>query len=142
MMMRALTVRQPWAAQIVDGDKIIENRTWHPPSTMRILIHAGVRPAAGVPMQPRDLADTGSILGSVMVADWHDGDCCDGTCTYAAGAMSRHHFGAAPDRRFWHWELRSPRRFVTPIPRVRGALGLWMPPDTLQHLIETAEVVR
>ncbi|HEY0879897.1 MAG TPA: hypothetical protein VGE37_05285 [Archangium sp.] len=43
--MRALTVRQPWAAFISLGWKLIENRTWQPPASLmgeRFAIHAGV----------------------------------------------------------------------------------------------------
>lgn len=43
--MKALTVKQPWAAAIVQGPKRIENRTWRPPVSLvgsRILIHAAL----------------------------------------------------------------------------------------------------
>jgi hypothetical protein len=39
--MKALTIRQPWAALIVAGFKNIENRTWTTKYRGPLLIHAG-----------------------------------------------------------------------------------------------------
>lgn len=43
--MHALTLIQPWGGLIATGVKLVENRTWHPPSSMRngtrFAIHAG-----------------------------------------------------------------------------------------------------
>lgn len=39
----ALSVRQPWAALIVAGVKLVEVRTWATRRTGRVLIHAGKR---------------------------------------------------------------------------------------------------
>lgn len=43
--MLALTVCQPYASMIASGEKLCENRTWHPPKSLRsgtwIAIHAG-----------------------------------------------------------------------------------------------------
>lgn len=41
MIVRALTLKQPWASAVVFGPKRIENRTWRGPVGERIAIHAG-----------------------------------------------------------------------------------------------------
>ena len=41
--MKAISIRQPWAWLIVDGDKTIENRTWVTTYRGPLLIHAGLR---------------------------------------------------------------------------------------------------
>ena len=41
--MKALSVQQPWAWQIVNGYKDIENRSWQTSYRGRIYIHAGKR---------------------------------------------------------------------------------------------------
>ena len=48
MIYPVLTVRQPWAALIVNGYKNVENRNWHLPDKYRnttVLIHASAKPA-------------------------------------------------------------------------------------------------
>ncbi|HWL09767.1 MAG TPA: ASCH domain-containing protein [Planctomicrobium sp.] len=40
--MKAITISQPYASLIADGEKIVENRTWHPGYTGPLAIHAGL----------------------------------------------------------------------------------------------------
>jgi len=47
MIMKAISIRQPWAGLIILGFKDIENRTWPAPGRIHgtnILIHAGKQP--------------------------------------------------------------------------------------------------
>lgn len=46
-MIRALTVRQPWASDIVDGVKTIEVRSRHTHHRGPLVIHASARPDDG-----------------------------------------------------------------------------------------------
>lgn len=39
--MKALTISQPFASMIADGEKFIENRTWYTPYRGTLAIHAG-----------------------------------------------------------------------------------------------------
>jgi len=39
--MKALSIRQPWAWLIVNGYKLVENRSWHSSYRGPLLIHAG-----------------------------------------------------------------------------------------------------
>ena len=56
--MKTLTLHQPWASLIRDGDKAIETRSWPAPKALvgqRIAIHAGKR-QVGPDKLPTDLA--------------------------------------------------------------------------------------
>jgi len=72
VIMRALTIKQPWAQLIALGVKRIENRTWLPPNWVmgeRIAIHAGQAWVPGVHMAP-DRADCvhGAIIATATVS--------------------------------------------------------------------------
>jgi hypothetical protein len=136
--MRAITVRQPWAWQIINQGKDVENRTRNIAGKYRgpVAIHAGLQPdkeeLRRLPMRapewvtaPR-VFDYGVILGVVDLVDVHQAApfCC-----------------ASDWGEFWvghHLMLANPR----PIPireqiRCRGALGLWTPPaDVVDRLAE------
>lgn len=124
-MMRALTIRQPWAWLIVQGYKTVENRTWATAHRGPLAIHAAQRvdetairvlarqyAEVGEPLSAEELADlhtTGAILGVVDLVD----------CT-------RNPQGA--DRQWWQpgcwaWVLRNPVE-VEPL-ACTGRLGLW-----------------
>jgi predicted transcriptional regulator len=70
--MKALSIRQPWATLVVNGDKNIEIRSWRPRNMafpQRIWIHAGrqidmemLAESAITPDLPR-----GAIIGEVMM---------------------------------------------------------------------------
>lgn len=114
---RALTIRQPWAALIAHGIKRVENRTWGTAWRGTLLIHAakGADPYPdGVPWV--DGADVRSAI--VAVATLADVHVCDGACSP----------WAEPGRH--HWVLTDVRALAEPVPG-RGALGLWRP-----HLTE------
>jgi hypothetical protein len=145
-----LTVRQPWASALLrtDDRKTIENRTW--PTALRgtIAIHAGAAlddKPRGNPWlldrawgraQPADL-ERGAVIGTVRIVDCHmqgDPSCeCDSNPWAEFGMRD---LGQKP---VFHWITDDPRDFVTPIP-ARGALGLWHPGPSLEHLIAIAEV--
>lgn len=134
--MRALSVRQPWAWQIVNQGKNIENRTRNIAGKYRgpVAIHASLKPdkdaLARLPMHapewvtaPR-VFDYGVILGVVDLVDVHH---CFNALTNFEGCSP----WAEPDN--WHLVLANPRpvsdRPITnPGIRCRGQLGLWTPP--------------
>lgn len=76
-IVKALSVRQPWAHLIVTGEKDIENRTWHTKFRGKILIHA----AQSIDMQAYDhlkhfyklppvkYLERGGIVGGVEIVD-------------------------------------------------------------------------
>lgn len=148
-MMRALTVQQPWAAAMFrrPNPKDIENRTWKTDMRGRIAIHAGQRVdrdafRQGVNLDERALAraerDRGAILGTVNLVGMHEAgpmSCALNGCRDNVWAHE-----PEPGRRLYHWEIESPREFVTPI-RATGALQLWELGPSLEHLVEIAEVL-
>lgn len=87
MVIPALSIRQPWAWLIVNGQKDIENRDWPTGFRGRMLVHAGLtlsRPdyedvstcllmrdlhPAGMPAFPDLKGYCGGIVGSVEVVD-------------------------------------------------------------------------
>lgn len=107
-VLKALTVRQPWANAIIWAGKTVENRSWRTSYRGRLYIHAGQRLEpdhvlpVGVPV-PR-----GAIIGTVEVTGCHR---CDGSCSAWAEAD------------WCHWVLADPVALAEPVP-CRGALGL------------------
>jgi hypothetical protein len=77
-MIKALSIRQPWAWLIVHGAKDIENRKWRTHFRGPILIHASktIDRAAydqladeGIALPPIDELQTGGIIGRAEIAD-------------------------------------------------------------------------
>ncbi len=70
--MKALSIRQPWASLIVNGDKTIEIRSWKPRTMafpQKVWIHAGRqmdRETPAVSVIPTDLP-RGAIIGEVSI---------------------------------------------------------------------------
>jgi len=147
-MMRALTVRQPWAGAmfIGEGAKRVENRTWN--TTMRgtVLIHAGKAidmdaPAGLSPLFYSPMEVRGAILGTVKITDSHlEGDACTDACSEVIpGTVTRWAQRAtyADPRPIYHWVLDEASLFVTPIP-CKGALQWWEPDYSTQYLVDLA----
>lgn len=145
---RALTVREPWASAIVDGDKDTENRSQGFPKWYRgtLLIHAGQALSISGVRDPRireryDLDQIramhrGAVIGVVHVDDVHPANwCCHpwGEDTYKPANPE-----ARPVGTVTHLELARPVRLQRPIP-ARGALGLWRPDHDL--LLEVAHAL-
>jgi hypothetical protein len=111
--MFALSVRQPWASQIVAGARPHEVRRWHTELRGPLAIHASGRlPPGGFP--PGRPLPLGYVLGTVELAD------CVRVEDLPAGerALAGSHPG------HWVWRFRDPRPFPRPI-RARGRLGLF-----------------
>lgn len=135
--MRAITVRQPWAWQIINQGKNIENRTRNIAGKYRgpVAIHAGLKPdqeaLARLPKRapewvtaPR-VFDYGVILGVVDLVDVHPSSpfCCAGD------------WGETWD--VHHLVLANPRPIpLNEQPKCRGALGLWTPPADIVARLE------
>lgn len=115
----ALSVKQPWAALILAGEKTVENRSW-----TRRLENAPVLLNASLGRDRhayRLSRQTGVLLGAVTLTGIHHARVCAGCCT----------IWSEPDQ--YHWQVTSPVVFRDPIP-CRGALGLWNPPGEAQAL--------
>lgn len=74
--MKALTICQPYADQIVKGEKVIENRSWPAPRRLvgqRIAIHAGKSKSW---MEPDDLTERPDMVFGAIVATAELVACC------------------------------------------------------------------
>ncbi len=98
--MRALTIRQPWAEQILTGTKRREYRSWRTDHRGPLVIHAAARPDLPLPA-PLPL---GAYVGVVMLRAVHRRD--DG----------------------FAWILEDPWRLPHPIPG-KGRLGFFHVPE-------------
>lgn len=122
-MIRALTIRQPWAAAIAHADKRIENRTWPTSYRGTLLIHAGKtvdrragRLASAVVRGLR--LDLGAVLAVAKVTGCHDSAEERIPCTPWSATGQFHHV------------LDEVTALPLPIPWT-GAQGLWVPPPVL-----------
>jgi hypothetical protein len=133
-ILRALSVRQPWAAAIAHYGKNIENRTRRTHHRGLIAVHASLEPAADADhalQWIREVADStprqvlshdvrGVIIAVAEIVGCHeagDTEHCieDGGCSPWARPAG------------WHWELDNVRPLPHPV-GARGALGLWRLP--------------
>ena len=124
--MRALTIKQPWAAAITHGKKRCENRTWATKYRGALLIHAGatVDRHAILPFGKNSELPAWGVTRSAIVAvaelvDVHPGcDCC-------------RPWG---EPHVYHWQLDDVRPLPEPVP-CKGRLGLWTPDADLTQAV-------
>jgi hypothetical protein len=121
--LHTLSIRNPWAFEIILGRKDIENRDWKPrlETPFRLNIHAGKvfdeNPyyRGTLTREQCGAYRMGALVGIVTVVAIHDGYACRNACS--KWAMTAR----------WHWEL-SNAHAIDPIP-MKGRLGLWEVPD-------------
>ena len=121
-VVRALTIKQPWAELIITGLKDVENRSQRTRYRGRFAVHAGLRRAdlddLDLDSMPRKLRrpvqdawqrhdNPGRVLGTVELVD-----CLDNSSSPWAITG------------YWHWILRDPRPYSRPVP-AKGQLGMW-----------------
>ena len=141
-IMKAITIKQPWASLIVHGIKDIENRTWPCPRKyigQRVFIHAAGSHGRKFSI---DLTDAqtkaafatiaietmfgnmpfGSIIGSVEIVD-----------------CSINHPSIWAEKGIYNWILANPILFNKPIENVKGKLSFWEYPGINEVKIECPE---
>jgi hypothetical protein len=116
--MRALTIRQPYAALIADGIKSIEVRSWRTSYRGPLLICASARPAD----VEEELTDGRAVILPAGVA------CCVVDLWDVTPFSLWHEEAACCDweANLYAWRLRHPRP-VQPVP-VKGQQRLFYPP--------------
>ena len=128
-VVKALTVRQPFAALLVCGLKTIEARSWPTRHRGPLLIHAGQGRLTLVPeflplleQVPEELREAkGALLGVVDIVE----------CRPARRADRRAMcIAEAPDPAIFAWVVTQPRPLLAPLP-CAGKLSLWPVPDPL-----------
>jgi hypothetical protein len=141
-IMKAITIKQPWASLIVHGIKDIENRTWPCPRKyigQRVFIHAAGSHGRKFSI---DLTDAqtkaafatiaietmfgnmpfGSIIGSVEIV-----------------GCSINHPSIWAEKGVYNWILANPILFNKPIENVKGKLSFWDYPGINEVKIECPE---
>lgn len=138
--MKALTLIQPWGGLIATGVKLVENRTWPPPTSMigqRFAIHAGAKLDRET---IEDLLDDGLVdhdswrtKSAILAVATLTGYVVDGAVNpkYSIDRL-------APEQRRWFngpigFVLADVRRLERPV-ACKGALQFW----TLATEIEAA----
>lgn len=122
----ALTIRQPWLAAILAGDKRVENRSWPTKYRGFIALHAAralSREGRDDPLVQAVLArpgapalTTGALVATARITDCHrDIGCCR---PWGQPGL-------------YHWTLADVRPLPEPIPAT-GRLGLWHPDPALR----------
>jgi activating signal cointegrator 1 len=134
---RILSVRQPYADQIIFGDKWNELRSWKTPYRGPIYIHASRWDG------PRDQPTPGSGVTGALIGRVHLVDCLSEDVLAALEAHTRDRAPLAPElqplarffRKFsraswqhgigpWNWVLTEPAPLVSPY-TIPGKLNLW-----------------
>lgn len=157
--LRALSVRQPWAWAIANGNKDVENRSRLTKYRGPIAIHASLTWDSDGETSPVVRAAWDQFVRNLPRLNAHHGPLRKESLWMGFGAVigvaeivGCHLHGdpdipcAAADATWpcspwavhgqWHWELANARPLPKPIP-ARGALGLWrMPGDVEQHVRE------
>ncbi len=130
--LRALTVRQPWAACIASRRKLVENRTWATRYRGPLPIHSSGTRDRAVPrlaLETYSLAPSPSwalsaILAVVELTDCHEYKlgCCDTPWAEKGGGT-------------WHWMLANVRALSQPV-ECTGRLSIWRPrPETVAAVL-------
>lgn len=118
--MRVLTISQPYASLIANGEKWVENRRWSTNYRGPLVIHAGKGTQY---MTHAEMREDGLPIGSVVAV------CVMLDCvklTEAHERVKRHAHAEGP----WCWILEDVVKLETPIQLV-GKQGLFKPSDEL-----------
>jgi hypothetical protein len=101
--MKTLTIRSPWAQNIIRDGKNIENRSWQTLYRGPLLIHVSKTPHT---------PESGMIIGVVDLVD----------CLPPDNRSISGNKWAEPG--YYHWVLENPRELKTKIP-IKGKLSIW-----------------
>jgi hypothetical protein len=132
--MKALSISQPWSCVILDGHKLVENRTWRRTITGPVLVHAGKKYDSESEPFIIDVCTTmgfknytanelqstprGAILGIMHIRD------CVAPLEAQAADLAQGAWAFGP----WCYRLDWVKRFERPIP-YKGELGFFNVPD-------------
>jgi activating signal cointegrator 1 len=121
LIVKCLSVQQPWAGLIISGAKTIELRTWKTNYRGQLFIHSSKKnntiPEKQFNNVTNSLIDSdlvrGFLLGSVILEDCRSYSDQDSLEAMFDGS-SKH----------YSWKLRSPKRLNKSV-EIPGKLGLW-----------------
>lgn len=123
--MKVLTIRQPWATLIIQGDKRFEFRSWRTNFRGELLIHAGKAiDQKSVERLKKYLPDElplGKIIGRVTVVDCIK---CDEEFKAKCLKENQDVYAKTSFEERYALQLENIEVFDTPI-EAKGQLGLW-----------------
>ena len=123
--MKVLTIKQPWATLIIQGDKRFEFRSWKTKYRGDLLIHAG----KGIDKEamkrlakyiPKDMP-TGKILGKVRLVDCIK---CDRNFKEMCLKENKDVYAKSTFEENYAWQIEDVEVFDKPI-EAKGKLSLW-----------------
>ena len=137
MIIKALTICQPYAGVIMDGRKRVENRTWRTNYRGPLVIHAGKslqwmktwNDETDGPL-PSEMP-LGAVVGTAeLTAVYIKADVVsqfwDPECTHPHKWIADHRHASGP----FIWVLETVKRLTTPI-EWNGKQGLWSPAELI-----------
>lgn len=123
--MKTLTIKQPWATLIMQGDKRFEFRSWPVKYRGELLIHAGKtidkKSAERLKKYLPEKLPTGQILGKVKLVDCIK---CDENFKSVCMKENEDIYAKSPFDESYAWQLTDVEVFKEPIV-VNGKLSLW-----------------
>jgi hypothetical protein len=150
--MKALSIKQPWAALIAHGIKDIENRTWKTKFRGKIYIHASgqIYPLfkgnnlVFPPDQWNDINKKVDVfkkeehdkffLKSAIIGEVEIVDCVQDHPSIWAEKHSDF-MGEFIHKPIWNWVLANPVLYDKPILNVKGKLSFWFPDNDIVECI-------
>jgi len=144
LVVKAITLHQPWASLIIAGAKRFETRSWGAEYTGLLVIHAGKTLLVDTQdkrfmgyLKASGIGDTRKLpLGAALGVVWK-GKCYRGESLIPYIDDRERAFGGFLGDDRVAWELKYPTAFAAPIP-MKGAQGLWnyplpLPEEILAH---------
>ena len=122
--MKVLTIRNPWAALIIEGHKQYEFRSWKTKYRGKILIHSGMHLEKEMLDRFKDFSleyVNGAIIGEAELVD-----CILVDEKFSQELRSRNPvvYGKSNHVENYAWKLENIKKYDRPIP-IKGKLGLW-----------------
>ena len=123
--MKVLTIKQPWATLIMQGDKRFEFRSWKTKYRGELLIHAGKgidkKSALRLRKYLPDELPAGKILGKVRLVDCIK---CDEEFKNMCLKENKDVYAKSPFDETYAWKLDNVEVFEEPI-EAKGKLSFW-----------------
>lgn len=116
--MKALSIKQPWASMIADGEKTIETRTWPTRYRGELALCASATPRGQGPT--RAVLAVANLVSCRPMVEADEGRAC---CDIYPGAFS--------------WVLANVRRLAEPVP-IKGQLGVFELPSEVEAAVRAA----
>ncbi len=128
---KALTIRQPWAACIVEGTKTIEVRSRRTHHRGPLAIHAAATRERGFTKEEIGHLPLRAVVGMVEVVD------CRPLTTADAEAGLFLELTEEDCEGLWAWVLSEPLELIEPLP-AKGYQNFWNMPDDVAEALNLA----